>query len=448
MTRSPSASAKPTALKKGQPLKIIYRRVEDLIPYAKNARTHSAKQVGQLAEAIQRFGFTNPVLIDEKDGIIAGHGRLLGAQKLQMDEVPTITLAGLTAVEKRALVIADNKLALNAGWDIDILKQEFTALSAAGFDAQLTGFSLTEISHLGIGQRGGLTDPDHTPALSAAVVSKLGDVWILGSHRIVCGDSTDPVAFAGVMGKAKASLLCSDPPYGIGYKYRTHADKPADNALLVANAFKFGPEGKVWTPGLMNLRRDLDRFGQSKVLVWHKGYAQSGNGLGGAGTWEPVLVVSPPAKNLPDDHLYFSTDREKVGGVNLRELHTCPKPVALFAHLIGSLTKKQAIIYDPFMGSGTTLIAAETMGRTAIGIELDPAYVDLIVRRWQEFTGKRAVLDAKGSPAFVDVEKTRCGNQRKKPTRQAKAKDQPSLSSRGTKPKPAAAPSPALVAAE
>lgn len=373
-------------------IKVVSRSVASLIPYARNSRTHSDEQVAQIAASIKEFGFTNPILTDGANGIIAGHGRLQAARKLGLTEVPTIPLIGLTEAQKRAYVIADNKLALNAGWDSELLASEIAGLSADDFDLSLLGFSEDELAALLADKTEGLTDPDDIPEVPADPVSVLGDVWVMGRHRIVCGDST-VLEVVGKVGGTECALLLSDPPYGLGYEYAEHDDSSNDaNAQLVADVFAIAPAAKCWTPGLNNLARDIARFGKARVIVWAKGFAAAGNGLGGASTWEPVLTVGhTPERKLRNDVLEIKTDRLTVGGRSLRELHSCPKPVALYEALAEALTKPGQLIFEPFSGSGTTIIACEKSGRECRAIELTPAYVDVAVKRWQEFTGQEAV---------------------------------------------------------
>lgn len=376
---------------------VEYRSIATLIPYASNSRTHSEQQVAQIAASIREFGWTNPILVDEAGTIIAGHGRLLAAQRLGEPTAPCITIDGLSDAQRRALIIADNKLAMNAGWDEDLLSSELQGLTDDGFDMALLGFSEDELAGLLADKTQGLTDPDDIPEAPAIPVSKLGDVWLLGKHRIVCGDSTDALVVEKI-GGTDCAMLLSDPPYGIGYEYDKHEDGDNEvNAQLVADVFALAPTARVWTPGLNNLARDITRFGKARVLVWFKKFAAAGNGIGGASTWEPILIVgSTPARKLNNDVLEVQTDRATVGGKSLRELHSCPKPVALYAKLLESLTKDGQAVYEPFSGSGTTIIAGEMTGRSIHAIELSPAYVDVAVIRWQEFTGQQAALEATG----------------------------------------------------
>jgi DNA modification methylase len=367
--------------------------VDKLIPYAKNSRTHSPEQVAQIAASIKEFGFRNPILVDGV-GIIAGHGRLMAAQKLNLSKVPTIDCSDMTESQKKAYIIADNKLAMNAGWDMDFLKLELQDLEDADFDLTLTGFDDKELDQLLAPEiEEGLTDEDAVPEAPEEPKTKLGDIYILGNHRLMCGDSTSIDAIDKLMDGNKANMVFTDPPYGIGYEYDEHQDNDNEaNAQLVWDVFALHDCGKVWTPGLMNLARDIDRFGKTKVAVWHKKFAMAGNGIGGASTWEPILILNPSEKSLNNDVIVLKTDKEFVGGQNLRELHSCPKPVGLYEELISSLSKPKDIIFEPFCGSGTTLIASEKTGRKCYGMEMSPKYCDVIVKRWEEFTGKKAVL--------------------------------------------------------
>ena len=206
-------------------------------------------------------------------------------------------------------------------------------------------------------------------------------------HYIICGDCTDKAVVDRVMGEEKADTLVSDPPYGIGYEYDKYDDSNnEENKELIIRAWEYAPKAKIWTCGLMNLSRELSWNPKAKVLCWHKGFSQSGNGLGGASTWEPVIVTEVKGGTLPNDYLDFSTDR--VAG--LRELHSCPKPVGLFEHLITHLSG--AIVYDPFLGSGTTLIACERLGRKCRAVEISPAYCAVAIQRWVDVTGKEPEL--------------------------------------------------------
>jgi DNA modification methylase len=375
--------------------KIDRLSVEKLIPYAKNSRTHSAEQVAQIAASIKEFGFNNPVLIDEDNGIIAGHGRVLAAQKLGLQAVPCIRLAHLSDTQRKAYVIADNRLALNAGWDDSMLMLELQELKAEDFNLDLLGFEAEELNALlnPIKETEGLTDEDAVPEVPEEPKTKPGDIYQLGRHRLMCGDSTSIDAVEKLMDGQLADMVITDPPYGIGYEYADHKDDNNEaNAQLVWDVFALHQCGKVWTPGLMNLARDIERFGKTRVAVWHKKFAAAGNGVGGASTWEPILIVEPQEKKLKNDVIVLKTDREEVGGKSLRDLHSCPKPVGLYEELINSFVKERGIVFEPFCGSGTTLIAAEKSARICYGMEMSPKYCDVIVKRWEEFTGQKANL--------------------------------------------------------
>lgn len=356
-----------------------------LVPYERNSRTHSKDQIVQIRASIDRFGFTNPILLREDGSSIgAGHGRQLASLlDPPLELVPTLIVRGLSDDEWRALIIADNKLALNAGWNDEMLRLELADLNSAGFDMPLIGFSDQDLADLSLTPtRVAMADPEEIPPAPRFPISELGDLWILGEHRLFCGDCTT-VEAADAVGAAECAAIVTDPPYGIGYDYAEHDDSDnAANAQLVADAFNLGPEVRIWTPGANNLARDLNRFGPTKVLCWSKRFAAAGNGLGGASTWEPVLVVGKPPAQLE--------------GESLRKFHSCPKPVGLYQHLLDALTKRGQAIFEPFSGSGTTLIACERSGRKARAIEISPAYVDVAILRWQQVTGQDAIRHATG----------------------------------------------------
>ena len=374
-------------------MKIQEVAVSTLIPYAKNSRTHDDAQVAQIAASIKEFGFRNPILVDGVS-VIAGHGRLLAAQKLKLDKVPTLDCSDMTPSQKKSYIIADNKIALNAGWDNAMLTIELQDLEDEGFDLTLTGFDDKELNALLQPEVvDGLTDEDAVPDVPDEPKTKLGDIYVLGNHRLMCGDSTSIDDIEKLMDGKKADMVFTDPPYGIGYEYDEHQDNDNDaNAQLVWDVFALHDCGKVWTSGLMNLARDIERFGKAKVAVWHKKFAMAGNGIGGASTWEPILILNPQKKGLNNDVLVIKTDKEFVNGKNLRELHSCPKPVGLYQELIDSLSEHKSNIFEPFCGSGTTLIACEKTNRKCFGMEISPRYCDVIINRWEEFTGKKAIL--------------------------------------------------------
>jgi hypothetical protein len=390
------------------------RPIDSLRPDPRNARTHPDAQLDIIEKSIREFGWTYPILHD--DHIRAGHGRLIVAKRMlkageqirfpngeliPLGQVPVMDCTGWSEAQRRAYMVADNKIPMLAEWNETMLGAELRALLDMDFDATMTGFDMGSIEDLLRSPRPP-GDPDTTPAIPANPVSRTGDIWTLGRHRVICGDCTDPAVIKALWRGKAPEITITDPPYGIGYEYAAHDDSSNEaNAQLVADAFKLGPKAKVWTPGLHNLARDIGRFGDAKTLVWHKGFAQAGNGLGGASTWEPVLVIMPKRKKLPNDYLDFKTDREELGGKMLRKHHPCPKPVALFVHLIECLATERGTIHEPFGGSGTTLIAAEMAGRICGAVEIFPGYVDVILQRWEAFTGEKAV-HAESGELFAD----------------------------------------------
>lgn len=499
----------------------------ELVPYARNARTHSAAQVAQIAASIKEFGFTNPVLIDADGGIIAGHGRVLAAAKLKMESAPCVRLGHLTETQRRAYVLADNKLALNAGWDAELLSVELDELRDAGVDLALLGFARVELNEL-LGTPNTGPAPDITPAVAGVVISRPGDFWTLGRHRIGCGDSRDAVALAQLIpAGTRAQLLHADPPYGMGKE----SDGVANDNLYAGKLDKFQTEWwRAWRPFLADngsayvwgVAEDLWRWwfawlGSSERLtlrneiVWDKGngsgmlsethrqfataterclfFMVGEQGFGNVNTadywegFEPIRgYLEEQAKAMgwgarevnkltgvgmfshwftkaqwtmigakhyatlqeaagsraftmpyaelrklydggPDSRGDLAAKREYYGTRayfdNLHDRmtdvwecgrvlgeerfgHATPKPVALTSRAIKSSAPEGGAVLEPFAGTGTTLIAAEQTGRACYTMELEPAYVDVVVRRWQGLTGQRAVLDGTGQ-TFEEV---------------------------------------------
>lgn len=498
--------------------------VDQLVPYARNSRTHSPEQIAQVAASIREFGFTNPVLIDAEGGIIAGHGRVMAARSIGLQSVPCIRLAHLTEAQRRAYVIADNKLALNAGWDERMLALEFQDLKSAGFDLELTGFDLGDINELLAeldAPTEGKSGADETPAPPENPKSKSGDVWILGKHRVMCGDSTDPEAVKHLMDGNLADLMHADPPYGMGFE----AEGVANDDLSFSDLAKF--QAKWWgifLPYLkesasayvwgwedslfdfyLHLRADKkNRITKRNYLIWDKASGQGINqeslrryapvtehclffmlGEQGFSTnadnywegWEPLRAylagevermgwgpkevqeltgvgmyshwfTKSQWTMIPEKHYeklraaangkaflrpwgdakseqsallgehrslraqfyetraYFDNTHDAMTDVwrfsrvtgDERQGHATPKPVAMMQRIMKSSLPDGGLCVEPFGGSGSTLMGAETTGRVCYTMELHPKYVDVIVRRWQAFTGKRAVLEATGEP--------------------------------------------------
>jgi DNA modification methylase len=390
-------------------MKIEHLPVGDLIPFAKNSRTHDDGQVAQIAASIKEFGFTNPILIDEQGGIIAGHGRLLAARKLQLAEVPCIRLSHLSDAQKRAYVIADNKLALNAGWDDEMLALELGDLKDMDFDLSLTGFSTDEINALLTPTVvEGLTDEDAVPEIPGEPVTKLGDVWILGKHRLMCGDSTSVDAVEKLMAGQKADMVFTDPPYGINMQRsgRIKGDASMDEAeSIIAGAIsvasvvsKQGASWYFWVGFRAYAFTDAEVSKHRKVsncIVWKK--PSIGMGKGGYRFQHELCVFAGEveSRNVSD---VWEFGRDGSG------LHPTIKPVDLVSYGISNSSKRGDLILDLFGGSGSTLIACEKTGRINRSMELDPKYCDVIVQRWQEFTGKTAYLESTNEP-FTKLDK-------------------------------------------
>lgn len=409
-------------------LKIEYRDIGSLIPYARNSRTHSDEQVVQIAASIKEFGWTNPVLIDETGSIIAGHGRVLAGRKLGIDKVPCIVLAGLTEAQRRAYVIADNRIALNAGWDFDMLKVEFADLDAQGFPLALTGFDLDEIASL-LAPPGteGLTDPDEVGEPPVEPVSQRGDVWVLGNHRIMCGDSTSADDVAKLLGPVKPHLMVTDPPYGVEY------DPAWRNDQVQAGSSKRGAPGgravgKVLNDDKADWREAWALFPGDVAYVWHASMfsPEVAASLEAAGferrsmiIWaKSILAISRGHYHWQHEPCWYVVRSGKTGHwagdrkqTTLWKIdkpqksetgHGTQKPVECMRKPIENNSSPGQAVYEPFSGSGTTIIAAEMTGRIAYAMELNPAYVDVAVARWQGFTGQKAVRESDGA-LFSDL---------------------------------------------
>lgn len=382
--------------------KIETRLVADLIPYAANSRTHSDAQVAQIAASIKEFGWTNPILIDGENTIIAGHGRLLAARKLGMEEVPAIILDHLTKAQQRALVIADNQLALNAGWDIDMLKAEIEDLNLEGFDLGLLGFDDKFLDGLLEPEPSeGLTDEDAVPEVPEQPKTVLGDVWVLGNHRLMCGDSTSIDAVEKLMDGMKADMVFTDPPYGVEYQsnMRTKSSKfeilkNDDTFLDIAPIIETCSIGWVfvWTSWKVQTQwiEQFAAFGYpTNIVIWHK----PGGGIGDlkrtfSSDYEVALVWHRGAE-LCGKRIGSVWTVSKDGASTY--VHPTQKPVALAVEALDKATRPNANILDLFGGSGSTLIACEKTNRHARLMELDPKYCDVIIKRWQDFTGQKAV---------------------------------------------------------
>jgi DNA modification methylase len=409
-------------------LTITYRPTSDLIPYARNSRTHSEEQVGQIAASIKEFGFTNPVLVDQDSGIIAGHGRVMAAQKLGLGEVPTITLAGLTEAQRKAYIIADNRLALNAGWDDEMLRLEIADLKEADFDLDLLGFDDEELAALDVEEVHGETDPDEVPEPPADPVTVLGDVWTLGNHRLMCGDSTSIDAVEKLMAGEKADMVFTDPPYNTGMSAKKHngstrlthmfdddyTDQEWDDFLTsIANQYWIICKDDCAAYVCLNWKRSKElipkfteaSFKFSNLIIWDK--VVHGLGSDYKYTHEFIHVFkkgNPKLDTHQGDKEYQDVWRiaRKVGR---DDDHATKKPLELVERGLRHASLKGEICADLFGGSGSTLIACEKTGRKARLMELAPNYNDVIVKRWQDFTGKKALHES--GKTFDEMAKAR-----------------------------------------
>ena len=391
-----------------------------LLPYARNARTHSDDQVAQIAASIAEFGFTNPILAGSDGVIVAGHGRLAAAQKLGLAVVPVVVLDHLSATQRRALVIADNRIAENAGWDDAMLRIEIASLQDDNFDVSLTGFDADALAELMAGDEPdgeGETDDDAVPEVSETPVSRPGDVWLLGGHRLLCGDSTVAESYDRVLDGEPVDMVFTDPPYNVNYA-NSAKDKMRgkDRAILNDNL----GDGfydfllAALTPTIAHCRggiyvamssSELDVLQAafraaggkwSTFIIWAKNTFTLGR-ADYQRQYEPILYGWPEGAQR-----HWCGDRDQGDVWNIKkpqknDLHPTMKPVELVERAIRNSSRPGNVVLDPFGGSGTTLIAAEKSGRLARLIELDPKYVDVIVRRWQEWTGKQATRDSDGA---------------------------------------------------
>lgn len=399
--------------------KVERRKVADLIPYARNSRTHSDEQVAQIAASIREWGWTMPILIDETGGIIAGHGRIMAAQKLGIEDVPCMTATGWSEAKRRAYVIADNKLALNAGWDDEMLRVEFGELRDLDFDLSLTGFDDAEIDALFPTEVAeGLTDEDAVPETPAQPVTVEGDVWLLGRHRLMCGDSTSIDAVERLMDGRKADMVFTDPPYGIDFSPQrgTHGkilndaldvqafDDFLDNVFACAfSAMKPDTYAFVWTgwPKIGAFEKALQKVFKIQAMhIWVKN--NFGIGYYSRPKHEPFYLCLNGKPVYPANAPADVWEAKKVH----KTVHSCEKPVDLIVDILDTYHKNSTVL-DLFGGSGSTLIACEKTARDCRMMELDPKYCDVIIKRWQDFTGQQATLEATGQ-TFADLEAERC----------------------------------------
>jgi len=397
-------------------MKIENIALDALIPYARNSRTHSDAQVAQVAASIVEFGFTNPVLIDGQGGIIAGHGRVMAARKLALAKVPCIRLGHLSEAQKRAYVIADNKLAANAGWDEQMLALEFKDLQDMGFDLDLTGFDDKDINAMIASLAAtpeGNTDADATPAVQAEVISKLGDIWTLGKHRVMCGDSTSAEQVNKLLGGGMPHLMVTDPPYGVEYDATWRKDAMPEKCPGKTG----GMHGKVLNDDRADWREAWALFPGEVAYVWHgvkqcEGIAgqlkECGYEIRDLIVWaKSSLVIGRGHYHPKHETCWYAVKKGGTGhwqgdrkqttlwAIDKPQKsetgHSTQKPIECMRTPIENNSAAGDSIYEPFSGSGTTIIAAEQTARICYAMELSPAYVDVAVRRWQQYTGNVAV---------------------------------------------------------
>ena len=380
--------------------------IDKLVPYARNARTHSKEQVLQLRSSIREFGFVNPVIVDKDLNIIAGHGRVMAAKAEGLTEIPCVFVEHLTDAQKKAYILADNKLAMNAGWDEEMLALEMTDLKDLGFDLELTGFDPSEIEKLFAAENGDATEDefDVDKELEKPTFSKLGDIWTLGNHRVICGDSTKPETYTALMQGKQANLILTDPPYGINYDKGTAGtiknDKfDSDEGLynFLFDAFKnmadhLASDGSVYV-----------FHADSKGLTFRKAFDDAGFKLSGCCIWvkNTFTLGRSPYQWCHEPCLYgwkksgkhqWHGDRKQSTIWNCdkpsrSEKHPTMKPIPLLQIPIQNSTQTNGIVLEPFGGSGSTLICCEQLGRVCYAIELDEKFVDVIVNRWRDTVG-------------------------------------------------------------
>jgi DNA modification methylase len=396
--------------------------VDRLIPYARNARTHSDAQVAQIAASIREWGWTTPILVDEDGGIIAGHSRVMAARKLGITEIPVMVARGWSEAQKRAYILADNKLTLNAGWDEELLRVELSDLRGMGANLALIGFSDDELASLLVDATEGLTDPDAIPEVPAVPVTALGDVWVLGRHRLVCGDSTDAATVAKALNGVRPHLMVTDPPYGVEYDpgWRNHAGLSTTRRT-----------GKVENDDRADWREAWALFPGEVAYVWHGALhaapvAESLTACGfeiraqivwakdrlvlcrGHYHWqhEPCWYAVKGAGHWAGDRKQTTLWQIPSRGQDTETVHGTQKPVECMRRPIENNSSPGQAVYEPFSGSGTTIIAAEMSGRACHAIELSPTYVDVAIKRWQDFTGQQAMFEGDGRP-FQEIQEAR-----------------------------------------
>lgn len=415
----------PTSGDQPRRLQVEYWPLDRLIPYARNARTHSPAQVAEIAGSIRAFGFSNPILVSEGADIIAGHGRLAAARQLALAEAPVIVLRGLTDAQRRQLVLADNRIALNAGWDVEMLGLELTELSTMGADLSMLGFSDKELAAALASGPGGLTDENEVPPVADMPVSASGEIWQLGPHRIACGDSTDAKLVIALLAGTAPQLMVTDPPYGVEY------DPEWRHRIGVNKSQK---RGKIQNDSRADWAETWAAFPGEIAYVWHgalhagtvaESLVKTGFTIRAQIVWaKERLVMSRGDYHWQHEPCWYAVrkkgnwtgDRKQTtlwsiptGGQDVETKHSTQKPVECMRRPILNNSEPGQAVYEPFLGSGTTLIAAQSTGRVCYGIEIDPIFVDVAIRRWEAFTGENAIRVSDGQ-AFNDAAKALTAN--------------------------------------
>jgi len=447
---SARVSTVETPIARFNDLRIEERPVDLLKSFPHNARVHSKKQIHQIAASIREFGFTNPILIDQAEVIIAGHGRVEAARSLGLETVPTIRIEHLSDAQKRAYVIADNKVALNAGWDPEILAIEFQHLSGLDleFDLEITGFETAEIDLLADGSSKQPSDDpaDWQPAVGTEIVTRLGDLWLLGEHKLLCGDACDPEIYSALFGDERARLMFADPPYNVridghvsGLGSIQHREFAMASGEMTAgqftnflrtvflNAVGSSLDGAIHFV-CMDWRHLGETFAASKTIyselknlcVWNK----DNGGMGSFYRSKHELIFVFKVGTAPHINTielgrsgryrtnvwdYAGVNTMRTGRLDELAMHPTVKPVAMVVDAIKDCSRRGEIVLDPFGGSGTTIIAAEKSRRRARAIEIDPAYVDVAIKRWQRLTSAMAVHGTSGK-SFAEIAEKRCSN--------------------------------------
>ena len=399
-------------------MELIKKKVSELIPYINNSRTHSEEQITQLISSIKEFGFTNPILLAPDNSIIAGHGRLQAVKRLGHEEVPCIIVQGLTKTQIKALIIADNQLALNAGWDLEKLSVEIEGLKDEDFNIDILGFEDDFIKDLLNKQNQGLTDEDALPEVKENPKSKLGDLFVLGNHRLMCGDATIQTDVEKLMNKSLADLLHTDPPYNVNY---SNADRPKASKTdlgkikndVMSNDDFYIFLNQSFVTAFTVLKED------SSAYVWHssaeqinftKAFVDAGFKFSQQIIWKKPMLLGrgkyqwahEPCIFGSKGSPYFTDDRTKTtvwdfGGYDKsKNVHPTQKPIFIPEEAINNSSKQGSNVLDLFGGSGSTLIACEKLGRNGFILELDPKYCDVIIQRWQQYTGKEAIHEQTG----------------------------------------------------